>query len=220
MADLKPALPPERITLEGRYCRLEPIGLQHVQELYAATSGEGESERYQWLFDYPPASVRELTTWVGQAALREDQLAFAIIDKANDRCGGRQTLMRIAANEGSIEIGGVLWGRGVSRTRVATEALYLFARYVFEDLGFRRFEWKCNDLNTPSKRAATRFGFIFEGIFRQHMILKGQNRDTAWFSMLDHEWPRRKAGFEAWLDPANFDADGTQLTKLKVRDEQ
>ena len=123
-------------------------------------------------------------------------------------------MMRIEPQHGVIEIGYVYWGPAISRTRVATEALYLFARHVFEDLGYRRFEWKCNNHNEPSKAAAQRFGFTFEGIFRQHMIVKGENRDTAWFSMLDGEWPKLKAGFERWLDPSNFDEAGQQRSRL------
>jgi RimJ/RimL family protein N-acetyltransferase len=122
--------------------------------------------------------------------------------------------MRITPEHGVIEIGNILWGAPIARTRVATEALYLAAKYVFEDLGYRRFEWKCNDLNAPSKRAARRFGFTFEGVFRQHMWVKGANRDTAWFAMLDREWPRIRAAYERWLDPANFDAAGRQRAAL------
>ena len=126
---------------------------------------------------------------VKAAAGADDPLFFAVIDKATGRAEGRQALMRIDPVHGAIEIGHVLWGPAIARTRVATEALYLSARYVFDDLGYRRFEWKCNDRNQPSKRAALRFGFAFEGVFRQHMVVKGRNRDTAWFSMLDSEWP-------------------------------
>jgi RimJ/RimL family protein N-acetyltransferase len=148
---------------------------------------------------------------------QDDPLLFAVIDRVTGRAGGRQALMRIVPEHGVIEIGSIYWGPGVARTRLATEALYLFARHIFEDLGYRRFEWKCNNANEPSKRAAERFGFTFEGIFRQHMIQKGENRDTAWFAMLDGEWPTRKAGFERWLDEANFDAEGRQLRPLSVR---
>ena len=140
-----------------------------------------------------------------------------MVDRVSGRAGGRQSLMRIVPEHGVIEIGGVYWGPGVARTRLATEAVYLFARHVFEDLGYRRFEWKCNDRNAPSKRAAERFGFTFEGVFRQHMIQKGENRDTAWFAMLDTEWPARKAGLERWLDEGNFHAGGQQRTPLAVR---
>ena len=122
--------------------------------------------------------------------------------------------MRITPEHGVIENGNILWGPRIAKTRVATEALFLHARYVFEDLGYRRFEWKCNAENEPSKRAAARFGFIFEGVFRQHMVVKGRNRDTAWFSILDTEWPARRAAFERWLAPENFDRDGRQKTKL------
>lgn len=205
---------PDRLVLEGRYCRLEPLAPRHAEAIYAATGGEGEADRYRWLFEAPPADAASFAAWVARAARLEDPLHFAVVDAASGRAAGRQALMRIVPEHGVIEIGSVLWGRGVARTRLATEALYLFARYAFETLGNRRFEWKTNALNEASKRAALRFGFTFEGVFRQHMIVKGQSRDTAWFSMLDTEWPGRKAGLEAWLDPANFDATGTQRRRL------
>jgi RimJ/RimL family protein N-acetyltransferase len=147
----------------------------------------------------------------------DDPLFSAVIDKATGRAAGRQALMRIVPEHGVIEIGHILWGPAIARTRVATEALYLAARHVFEDLGYRRFEWKCHDLNEPSKAAARRFGFSFEGVFRQHMWAKGANRDTAWFSMLDSEWPAFAREYARWLDPANFDAAGTQLSRLDIR---
>lgn len=205
---------PDRLVLEGRYCRLEPLAPRHAEAIYAATGGEGEADRYRWLFEAPPVDAAAFAAWVAHAARLEDPLHFAVVDAASGRAAGRQALMRIVPEHGVIEIGSVLWGRGVARTRLATEALYLFARYAFETLGNRRFEWKTNALNEASKRAALRFGFTFEGVFRQHMIVKGQSRDTAWFSMLDTEWPGRKAGLEAWLDPANFDATGTQRRRL------
>ena len=207
--------PPQRVVLEGRYVRLEPLQSHHAAGLYAATSGEGEADRYRWLFDSPPGSEAALTARLAEAATSEDPLHFAVVNLTTGLAAGRQALMRMVPKDGVIEIGAVQWGRGVARTPLATEALYLFARYAFETLGNRRFEWKCNNANLPSKRAAERFGFTFEGVFRQHMIIKGESRDTAWFSMLDGEWPSRKAGLEAWLDPANFDADGVQKTKLR-----
>ena len=205
---------PQRTVLEGHYVRLEPLSPAHAPALFAATAGEGEDDRYRWLFESPPATEAEFAAWVTAAAQLQDPLHFAVVDRATGLAAGRQALMRMVQKDGVIEIGSVLWGRGVARTRLATEALYLFARYAFETLGNRRFEWKCNNLNGPSKRAAVRFGFTFEGVFRQHMIIKGESRDTAWFSMLDSEWPNRKAGFEAWLAPANFDASGQQKRKL------
>ena len=207
---------PQRITLAGRYCRLEPLTVAHAPALHAATAGEGEADRYRWLFEAPPESAAALTDWVAHAATLDDPLHFAVIDLATGMAAGRQALMRMVPAHGNIEIGSVLWGRGVAKTRLATEALYLFARYAFETLGNRRFEWKTNNFNEPSKRAARRFGFTAEGVFRQHMIIKGQNRDTAWFSMLDTEWPSRKAGLEAWLSPDNFDADGGQKQQLRL----
>jgi len=205
---------PQRVVLDGRYCRLEPINIGHAPDLYAATCGEGEADRYRWLFNAPPADQAALTAQVANDATLEDPLHFAVINLTTGRAAGRQALMRMVPEHGVIEIGAVQWGRGVARTRLATEALYLFARYAFETLGNRRFEWKCNALNLPSRRAAARFGFTFEGVFRQHMIIKGENRDTAWFSILDSEWPKLKAGYEAWLAPENFDADGNQIAKL------
>lgn len=208
---------PQRQVLEGRYTRLEPIGSEHAADLYAAASDPGAPDRFRYLFESAPTSLADMEAWVHRVRPAEDPLVFAVVDRATGRAGGRQSLMRIVPEHGVIEIGGIYWGPGVARTRLATEALYLFAMHSFEDLGYRRFEWKCNNANLPSKRAAERFGFTFEGIFRQHMIIKGENRDTAWFSMLDGEWPTRKAGFRRWLDEANFDSEGNQKAPLSVR---
>lgn len=208
---------PQRQVLEGRYVRLEPLGPEHAADLWAASNDTGAAERYRYLFSHAPASLAEMEARIHQSLSENDPLAFAVVDRATGRAGGQQSLMRIVPEHGVIEIGAIYWGPGVARTRLATEALYLFARHSFDELGYRRFEWKCNNANLPSKRAAERFGFSFEGIFRQHMIIKGENRDTAWFSMLDSEWPVRKAGFERWLDEGNFDAAGNQKTPLSVR---
>lgn len=205
---------PQRAVLDGRYVRLEPIGPQHLDGLWAASRDADGPERYRWLFETAPESRDEVAAWIATAAAKDDPLCFVVVDKATGRAEGRQSLMRIVPKDGVIEVGGVFWGPRLAKTRMATEALYLHARYAFETLGNRRFEWKTNNRNEASKRAAQRFGFTPEGVFRQHMIIKGENRDTAWFSMLDSEWPGRKAGFEAWLDPANFDAAGRQKTKL------
>ena len=207
--------PPQRVVLDGRYARLEPIGPQHVSDLYrVASTGDG-AERFKYLFTHAPQSENEMADEVAKAASSPDPLVFAVIDKASGMAEGRQSLMRIEPVHGCIEIGGIYWGERIARTRVTTEALYLHATYVFDTLGYRRFEWKCNDLNEPSKAAAKRFGFTYEGVFRQHMIVKGQNRDTAWFSMIDSEWPRLRAEYERWLSPENFDADGGQKTRLR-----
>jgi RimJ/RimL family protein N-acetyltransferase len=211
-----PKLPcprPGRVVLEGRYARLEPLALAHVEGLMAASA---DAASFDYLFDVPPKGRDDLRAWIEQRMKSEDPLFHTVVDKASGVAGGRQTFMRITPEHGVIEIGNILWGSPIARTRVATEALYLAARYVFEDLGYRRFEWKCNDLNEPSKRAARRFGFAFEGVFRQHMWVKGANRDTAWFAMLDRDWPAIRAAYERWLDPANFDAAGRQRSRLEV----
>ena len=204
---------PSRVALEGRYARLEPLSLAHAEGLLEASS---DGRRFDYLFDEPPAHLSDLRGWIARCSAMEDQIYSTVVDKATGRVGGRQALMRIVPEHGVIEIGNILWGPAIARTRVATEALFLAARYVFDELGYRRFEWKCNDLNEPSKTAARRFGFTFEGVFRQHMWTKGANRDTAWFSMLDHEWPAIRAGFERWLEPSNFDAGGRQRSRLNA----
>jgi RimJ/RimL family protein N-acetyltransferase len=211
---LSPRLPcprPGRVVLEGRYARLEPLSLAHAEALLAASSSAAS---FDYLFDVPPRDLEDLKSYIRQKMASEDPLFHSVIDKASGLAGGRQTLMRITPEHGVIEIGNILWGPPIARTRVSTEALYLAAKYVFEDLGYRRFEWKCNDRNEASKAAARRFGFVFEGVFRQHMWVKGENRDTAWFAMLDRDWPRRRGAYERWLDPGNFDAEGRQLGRL------
>ena len=217
MSDPHPANSrPQRTVLAGRYVRLEPLDPRHAADLYRAASAPGADQRFQWLLEHPPADETELAQWVTSAAAKDDPLMFAVVDAETGRAGGRQALMRIVPEHGVIEIGSIMWGPDIVRSRRATEALYLFARHIFEDLGYRRFEWKCNALNEPSRRAAARFGFAYEGTFRQHMIVKGRSRDTAWFAMLDGDWPRLRAEYERWLEPSNFDADGGQRTRLAV----
>jgi RimJ/RimL family protein N-acetyltransferase len=217
MSAPQPARAPQRVVLDGRYTRLEPLAVAHAEELLAASRIPDMDQRFAYLPADPPATAQEFRDWITERSTHNDPILFAVVDKATGRAGGWQQLMRIEPTHGVIEIGYVYWGPTIAKTRLATESLYLFARHVFEDLGYRRFEWKCNNRNEPSKRAAERFGFTFEGVFRQHMIARGENRDTAWFSMLDGEWPVRKAGFERWLDAANFDADGQQRAPLIVR---
>lgn len=210
---------PQRVTLDGLYARLEPLDpARHGDDLYAAAMAPGAEDRFRYLFETVPGNRADFDAWLAKVAVSEDPLFFAVIDKATGKAEGRQALMRIDPTHGVIEIGSIHWGPAVARSRVATEALFLFARYAFETLGYRRFEWKCHNGNAPSKRAAERFGFTFEGIFRQHMVAKGANRDTAWFSMLDGEWPRLAAAYGRWLDPANFDGTGQQRQRLSVRD--
>jgi RimJ/RimL family protein N-acetyltransferase len=207
---------PERVTMTGRYVDVVPlVAARHADALWEAVKGEANEELWRWM-PYGPFPTREnFDVHMAKLEASEDPLVFAIIDKATGRAVGNATLMRIDEPNRVIEVGGIVFSPLLQRTRGATEAMYLMAKYVFEDLGYRRYEWKCNALNAPSRAAALRLGFTYEGLFRQHMIVKGQNRDTTWFSMLDSEWPARKAAFERWLDPANFDAAGRQIHPLE-----
>ncbi len=207
--------PPTRIMLDGRYARLEPLDAErHAGDLLQSALQPGADDRFRYLFEDAPTDMASFSPWLTRAAASSDPMFFAVIDKATGRAQGRQALMRIDAGNGVIEIGNILWGPAIARSRVATEALFLFASHAFDTLGYRRFEWKCNNHNEPSKRAAERFGFTFEGVFRQHMVQKGRNRDTAWFAMIDRDWPTLKAGYARWLSPDNFDENGTQRTRL------
>lgn len=205
---------PARVMLVGRYCRLEPFAPEHEAALYAVSMDDEAETRHRWLFE-PVTDRAAFHAWFEAKREQQDPLYFVVIDQASGAVTGRQCFMRIDAANGVIEIGSILWGGPMQRTRLATEALFLFARHAFEDLGYRRFEWKCNNENEPSRRAARRFGFTSEGLFRQHMVQKGKNRDTAWFSMIDSEWPALKAAFEGWLAPENFDAEGRQIRRLE-----
>ena len=211
---------PERRLIEGRYVRLEPLdAARHGDGLFAVLTMSDADQRFRFLPDMPPRSRAEFQPWLERAQASTETWFFTVIDLASDCVAGRQALMRIDAANGVIEIGHILWSAIIARQRAATEAFYLFARHVFADLGYRRLEWKCNDENEPSKRAALRFGMRFEGVFRQHLVVKVANRNTAWFSMIDKEWPRNRAAFEAWLLPENFDREGRQIRSLsEIRD--
>jgi RimJ/RimL family protein N-acetyltransferase len=210
-----PAPRPSRIALTGSSVDVVPLdAAQHGDALFEGA--KGHDELWTYLFEGPfhdRASFDEATRRMAQS---DDPLFSAIIDKASGLAVGRAALMRIEPTHRVIEVGSILYTPALQRTRGATEAMYLLARYIFEDLGYRRYEWKCNALNAPSRAAALRLGFTYEGIFRQHMIIKAKNRDTAWYSMLDGEWPARKARFETWLAPSNFDASGRQRKALSA----
>jgi len=175
---------------------------------------EGHDELWAWMFDGPYATEAYFTEALARKEASSDPLFFAILPHSKNAAQGCCSLLRIDPNHGVIEVGHIVFAPSLQRTTAATEMIFLLARHVFEDLGYRRFEWKCNALNEPSRRAAIRFGFAFEGIFRQHMVIKGQNRDTAWFAMLDHDWPARKQAFESWLAPSNFESHGRQIRPL------
>lgn len=218
LLDPHPARRPERVTLEGRWITLAPLNPdKHAGALYEGSSGGPAREAvWTYLFDGPYRGLEEFRAAIELKARSDDPLFFAVVDNATGRAVGYQTLMRIDAANRVIEVGNVMYTPAMQRTPGATEAQYLFARHVFEALGYRRYEWKCHALNAPSRSAAVRFGFAFEGIFRQHMIVKGRNRDTAWFAMLDSEWPARKAAYERWLRPDNFDGGGRQKLRLSA----
>jgi RimJ/RimL family protein N-acetyltransferase len=206
---------PERRMIAGRFVRLEPLDPdQHAASLWQETHGTGEAALWQYLFDEPFEDEQSFKAFLVRKAASTDPLFYAIVDQASGRAVGFETLMRTDPTHRGIEVGNILYGKSLQRRAGATEAQYLLMRYIFEDLGYRRFEWKCNALNEPSRRTAVRFGFTFEGIFRKHMIVRGRSRDTAWYSILDDEWPAAKAAFERWLAPANFDAAGVQRESL------
>jgi RimJ/RimL family protein N-acetyltransferase len=216
VVDAHAAKRPERVILKGRWITLVPLNAEaHAKDLFEGSNGDAERERvWTYLFNGPFATLAEFAADVELKAKAADPHYFAILDNASGRAVGYASLMRIDPPNRVIEVGGIMYTPAMQRRPGATEVQYLFARYVFDELGYRRYEWKCNALNAPSRRAAERFGFTFEGIFRQHMIVKGRNRDTAWFAMLDSEWPARKAAYERWLAPENFDAQGRQKLSL------
>jgi RimJ/RimL family protein N-acetyltransferase len=214
LVDAHPAPRPNRPTLKGRWVTLVRLKAEHSPSLYDLTKGAANDSLWTYLFNGPFASFEAFEVDVAAKAKADDPHFFAVIDNTTGRAVGYQSLMRIDPANRVIEVGGIMYTPALQRTVGATEAHFLFMRHVFDDLGYRRYEWKCNDLNAPSKRAAVRLGFTFEGVFRQHMIIKGRNRDTAWFSILDTEWPVRKAMFERWLAPENFDAEGSQKAPL------
>lgn len=207
-----PPAAPEPMSLEGQYCRLEPlIAEKHAALLFNAFEGQDH------LYDYLPAgpfhSAAQYHRWVKEVTSDAGSLFFAVFDHSKHSYLGVLSYLRIAPQAGSIEVGNINFSQALQRTPAATEAIYLVMQWAFE-AGYRRFEWKCNALNLPSRRAAQRFGFSYEGVFRQALVVKGRNRDTAWFAMIDSEWPALKEAYRVWLDPANFDAQGQQRERL------
>ena len=208
----RPALRPYAISLCGRFGSVERLAAsRHGDKLWAELKG------HDWLWTYmsygPFAEKSAFATWLGEREKLADPFYFAIVDTAG-RALGLATLMSIRPDMRVIEVGHIMLGPSLQRSPLATEAQFLLARYCFEMLGYRRYEWKCDALNAASRRAALRFGFVFEGVFRNHMIVKGRNRDTAWFAMTDADWPARRAAFERWLATANFDDEGRQKLRL------
>jgi RimJ/RimL family protein N-acetyltransferase len=215
MTDLKdwkaPPFPPRK-TLEGLYCRLEPLDVaKHGGELWDALAGADSV--WDYLPAFPPKDRAEYDALLDSMVKNTTICPYAVVDKADGKAKGHMWMMEIRPAHGVFEVGWITYSPSLQRTRPATEAVFLIGDYGFS-LGYRRYEWKCNNRNEPSKRAALRYGFKYEGLFRQHQVVKGENRDTAWYSILDTEWPARKAAFERWLDPPNFDAQGKQKAGL------
>ena len=208
---------PARTPMEGRYCRLEPYSAaRHAADLFEANSLDADGRMWTWMPSGPFATFDDYLAWARTAEATEDPLFFAVVDKTTEKAVGAASYLRIDPANGVIEVGWIQWSPLLQKRPAATEAMYLMMARVFDELGYRRYEWKCNDLNAGSKRAAVRLGFSFEGLFRQASVVKGRNRDTAWYSIIDSEWPSAKAGFEAWLAPENFDADGRQKRTLEA----
>ncbi len=220
LVNTTPAKRPQPVRLTGQFVDVAPLdALAHANALWERSSGVENHGLYAYLFQGPFAEREDFEAHIVASAASRDPLFFAVEDKHSGQAVGHATLMRIEPVHRVIEVGNILFTPALQRSPGATEAMYLMAKHVFEDLGYRRYEWKCNALNEPSRRAALRYGFEFEGIFRQHMIVKGRSRDTAWYAMLDSEWPACKRAFEAWLDPSNFDATGQQKQRLaELRD--
>jgi RimJ/RimL family protein N-acetyltransferase len=213
---------PPRNVIEGRYCRLEPLDPQrHAADLYAAYSTAPDERDWTYLSVGPFADAASYRGYAERAAASPDPLHYAVIELKSGRAVGTLALMRIDPANGVIEVGFVTFSPLLKRTPVSTEVQYLLMKHIFEQLGYRRYEWKCDSLNAPSRQAAQRLGFQFEGIFRQAVVYKGRNRDTAWFSIVDSEWPALRAAFERWLAPENFDAQGQQRASLAaMRDDE
>ena len=215
VAGWTPRSNPPATPMTGRYVRLEKLDpARHAPEL-AAAHQETDPAHWTYLFDEKPASSAAYMEWAKKAASTEDPLFHAIVDLETGKACGVAAYMRIDKAHGVIEIGHINLAPRLQRTRQATEAMYLFMKRAFDELGYRRYEWKCDSLNAPSRAAALRLGFTFEGIFRQAIVYKGRSRDTAWYSIVDKEWPALKAAYEHWLEPSNFDADGRQRRRLE-----
>lgn len=215
---LPPGSPPDMRPLPGRWIRLEPVSAaKHGKDLYESFTGnDPEGHVWTYLAYGPWESVEVFEEWLKGREASRDPWFYVFIRRDTGKACGMGSFMRCDAANGVIEIGHIWMSPALQRTREATEAIFLMIRHCFDDLGVRRLEWKCDALNAPSRRAGERLGFTFEGIFRQHFIVKGRNRDTAWYAMLDKDWQRVRQAFENWLKPENFDAQGHQKARLRV----
>lgn len=214
LPDWTPPHRPPHVPLTGRYCRVEPLDVKrHAAELYAAFAADTDGRDWTYLPYGPFANLESFTGWLNHNAAGDDPLFYAIIDATTGTAVGMASYLRISPDAGSIEVGHIHFAPALKCTPAATEAMYLMMRHAFE-LGYRRYEWKCDALNAASRAAAQRLGFSFEGIFRQATVYKGRNRDTAWYAIIDQEWPALRQVFKCWLAPENFDKGGAQRTRL------
>lgn len=214
LPDWQPRPFPERVVLKGDYCHLEPLQPGHAAALFQAHQSAGDNRSWTWLLREPEQDEAAFGTWIASICDLRDPLHFTVIDKQTGLPVGSLSLMRIDEKNGVVEVGSVHFSPLLSRTPASTEAQWLLMRYVFDTLGYRRYEWKCNSLNEPSRRAALRLGFQFEGRFRHALVSKGHNRDTDWFSIIDSEWPAVDSALQRWLAADNFTADGKQRYSL------
>ncbi len=206
---------PARTPMEGRYCRLEAVDAEkHAADLFSAYMKASDARDWTYLFVERPGDPASFRADLGKAAASNDPLHYTIVELASGKAAGTAALMRIEPVHGVIEVGAITYSPQLKQTRAGTEAMYLMMRRSFDELGYRRYEWKCDSFNAPSRAAAKRYGFQYEGIFRQAIVYKGRSRDTAWFSITNREWPRVRAAFEAWLAPGNFDEGGRQKRSL------
>jgi RimJ/RimL family protein N-acetyltransferase len=214
LVDNTPAPVPQPATLTGADVTLRPFAPDQAETLYRVTHGPGKEDLWRYMGDGPYPDQASFAQAFAAKQASTDPFFFAILENRTGAVVGQASYLRIDSRNRVIEVGNIIFSPDLQRSRGATEAMYLMARHAFDELGYRRYEWKCNALNQPSRRAALRLGFAFEGVFRQHMIIKGRNRDTAWFSITDKEWPERKANLERWLAPTNFDSQGRQILSL------
>ena len=206
---------PPRTPAEGRTCRIEPfVPGQHSRALYEAFGADADGRNWTYLAYGPFDTFQAFDAWLRETCVGDDPLFQAVIDLDSGNAVGVASYLRINPPDGVIEVGHIHFSPLLQRTTLATEAMYLMMKRVFDELGYRRYEWKCDALNAPSRRAAERLGFTFEGVFRQLTMYKNRNRDTAWYAIIDKDWPEIRAGFEAWFAPENFDANGQQRQAL------
>ncbi len=216
LPDWRPVPRPARTAMAGRFCRLEPLNIaRHAESLFAAFQADADGRLWTYMAHGPFPSYESFIDWMAKFCLGNDPLFFAIIDQASGRALGMASYLRIAPEMGVMEVGNIAYAPQLQKTAAATEAMYLMMRRAFDELRYRRYEWKCDSLNVNSLRAAERLGFCFEGVFRQAVVYKNRNRDTTWFSVIDREWPALDAAYRRWLSPDNFTPEGRQKKSLR-----